>query len=152
MLNKIKATDMLHKKLFLVITVLFVISAVNAQTAKTPELKGQLDKIFSLCKSGNYSDLVQLVGIEKDDTHNNDIELPDKNNAKDLNLVKRIGKSINALLTISDGHKYQDVIQENYNNFSTYSLMVDFNSGEQTISKKFRFIDLNGVYYLFKID
>ena len=137
------------KKYYLVLVVVLSCTVLAQTTDEIGIIKSNLIKIFELSLKPNYA---EAAGYFAKISDKNEISTIDNKIPGEFINVKRMCKSISALINISNVYDINTPFKEVFNKINTFAVMVNFNSGAQVISKKFRFVKVGEKFLLLKID
>ena len=137
------------KKVFMFFLILLNLAVIGQTTDEINKIKSDLIKIFELSIKADYTNAEKFLAQEID---KGKVAGVDSKKPKEFKIIKRMCKSINALINISSVYEIKTPLSEIYNDIPTISVDVEFNSGKQVISKKFRFAKVEDKYLLLKID
>lgn len=120
-----------------------VISGFNlsfAQNESENDVKTTLNKLFELSKSKSYDKAAFYIAYDGEDKNRIGKESFNAANKDELNQVKRICKKISALIDLSSKHEFGkfNVLKEGEK--ESYTLEVNFVSGDQKLVTSFRII------------
>ena len=124
--------------------VLFVaISGSNilfAQNESENEVKTTLNKLFDFSKSKVYDKAASYIAYEGEDKNRIGKESFNAANKDELNQVKRICKKISALIDLSSKHEFGKFNIQKDGEKESYTIEVNFVSGDQKLVTSFRLI------------
>lgn len=141
------------KKTIILAFSLLLLTNVAAQEKSISEIvKTQAARIIELSKNLDYDNAGKLMAKEVQNGETQNILPVETKNPGDMILVKRICKNINALQKISSSFSLNEIVAEKFDGNDIITLLVNFASGNQEISKKFRFVKVGNDYLLYRID
>ena len=133
------------KSIFLVLIV--VISGSNilfAQNESENEVKSTLNKLFDFSKSKSYDKAASCIAYEGEDKNRIGKESFKPANKDELNQVKRVCKKISALIELSSKHEFGKFNVVKDEDKESYTMEVNFISGDQKLVTSFRLIKTAG--------
>ena len=131
----------LMKSIFLVLFV--VISGSNilfAQNESENAVKTTLNKLFDFSKSKSYEKAASYIAYEGEDKNRVGKESFNAVSKDELNQVKRICKKISALIDLSSKHEFGKFTTQKDGEKESYTIEVNFVSGDQKLVTLFRLI------------
>ena len=135
------------KSIFFVLFVL--VSGSNillAQNESESVIKTTLTKIFDFSKSKSYEKASSYIAYEGEDKNRVGKESFNAINKDELTQVKRVCKKISALVDLSSKHEFGKFSIQKDGEKESYTIEVNFVSGDQKLVTSFKFIKIaNGL-------
>jgi len=138
--KEIKMKKIMKSILLVLIVVISGSNILFAQNESENAVKTTLNKLFDFSKSKSYEKAASYIAYDGEDKNRIGKESFNAVNKDELNQVKRICKKISALIDLSSKHEFgkfniqKDVEKE------SYTIEVNFVSGDQKLVTSFRFI------------
>lgn len=131
----------LMKSIFFVLIVLISRSNILlAQNESESAVKTTLTKLFDFSKSKSYEKAASYIAYEGEDKNRVGKESFNAVNKDELNQVKRVCKKISALIDLSSKHEFGKFNIQKDGEKESYSMEVNFVSGDQKLVTSFNLI------------
>ena len=131
--------------------ILFFLFNMISYTQTKNDIKSTMTNLINLSKAKKYEDAGKFIAYCADDKKK-EYKAPLLSNKEQLNYVKRLIKRISALAEVSESFNISTTVEEKAGGIEYQNVTVEFLSGSQKISSVFRFVNLNGSFFLADID